>query len=100
MSQRTREIGIRGAVGASRAQIVGLILRQGMWNAGIGVLIGLAAAFYLTRFMASLLYGIHAADPAVYIAVSLLLLGVALAASLVPALRAARVDPIVALRCE
>jgi putative ABC transport system permease protein len=100
VSQRTREIGIRGAIGASRVQIVGLILRQGMWNTGIGVLIGLAAAFYLTRFMASLLYGIHAADPAVYIAVSLLLLGVALAASFVPALRAARVDPIVALRCE
>ncbi|HUJ42770.1 MAG TPA: ABC transporter permease [Opitutaceae bacterium] len=100
VSQRTREIGIRGAIGASRGQIVGLVLRQGLWKAGLGVVCGLAGAFGLSRFMTSLLFDLKPTDPVAYIAVSLLLLGVALLASYLPARRAAKIDPLVALRVE
>jgi ABC-type antimicrobial peptide transport system permease subunit len=100
VTQRTREIGIRGAIGASRGQIVGLILRQGLWKAGLGLVIGLAGAFYLSGFMASLLFDVRPSDPVAYLAVSLVLLLVALVASYLPARRASKVDPIVALRCE
>jgi predicted permease len=100
ISQRTREIGIRGAVGASRGQIVALILRQGLWKAGLGIGGGLAGALYLSRFLRSLLFDVTPVDPAAYLGVSLLLLGVALLASWLPARRAARVDPVVALRAE
>lgn len=98
VSQRTREIGVRSAVGASHGQIVGLILRQGLWKAGLGVAIGLVGAFLLSRSMTSLLFNVRPTDPAVYGLVSLLLLGVALLASYLPARRAARIDPLVALR--
>ena len=100
VSQRTREIGIRGAVGASRGQIVGLILRQGLWKAGLGLVAGLAGALTLSRFMTSLLFDVKPTDPLAYVAVSLLLLGVALLASYLPARRAAKIDPLVALRVE
>jgi predicted permease len=100
VSQRTREIGIRGAIGASRGQIVALILRQGMWKAGIGLVAGLGGAFYLTRFLRSMLFDITTVDPFSYVAVSLLLLLVALLACWLPARRAAKVDPVVALRAE
>ena len=98
VSQRTREIGIRGAIGATHRQITGLILRQGLSKAGIGVGLGLVGASFLTQFMTSLLYEVRPTDPAAYIAVSLMLLAVALLASYLPARRAARVDPVVALR--
>jgi predicted permease len=100
VTQRTREIGIRGAIGASRGQIVGLILRQGLWKAGLGLAIGLAGAFYLSRFMASMLFDVRPSDPVAYLGVSLVLLLVALVASYLPARRASKVDPIIALRCE
>jgi len=100
VSQRTREIGVRGALGASHGQIVGLILRQGIWKAGLGVVIGLAGSFLLSRYMTSLLFEVKPTDPAVYVAVSLVLIGVALLASWLPARRAAKIDPLVALRDE
>ncbi len=100
VSQRTREIGIRGAIGASRGQIVTLILRQGLWKAGAGLALGLGGALYLTRFLRSLLFDVTVADPLAYVAVSLLLLLVALLAGWLPARRAAKVDPVIALRAE
>jgi len=100
VSQRTREIGVRGAIGASQGQIVGLILRQGLWKAGVGVAIGLAGAFVLSRYMTTLLFGVKPTEPAVYAVVSLVLIAVALIASYLPARRAAKIDPLVALRDE
>ncbi len=100
VSQRTREIGIRGAIGASREQIVGLIMRQGLTKAGLGLGAGLIGAFCLTRYLRSLLFDVHATDPLAFAAVSLLLLAVALLASWLPARRAAKVDPVIALRAE
>ncbi len=100
VSQRTREIGIRSAVGASREQVLGLILKQGLIKAGIGVAIGLVGAFLLSRTMTSLLFGVTPTDPLVYGGVSLVLVVVALLASYFPAHRAARIDPLVALRDE
>jgi predicted permease len=100
VSQRTREIGIRGAIGASRGQIVGMIVRQGMSKAALGVLIGSAAALYLARFMRGMLFDLGPGDPLEYVAVSVGLLAVALLASWLPARRAANVDPVVALRAE
>jgi predicted permease len=100
VSQGTREIGIRIALGASRRGILGFIVRQGMVLAAAGVAIGLAAAYVLTRFMSSLLFGITATDAPTFSMIPLLLILVALAASYIPARRAARVDPMVSLRCE
>ena len=100
VSQRTREIGVRGAIGASRGQIAGLILRQGLWKGGIGVGLGLIGAAILSRSMTSLLFNVQPTDPSVYAAVSLVLIGVALLASYLPARRAARINPLIALRDE
>jgi predicted permease len=100
VSQRTREIGIRGAIGASRGQIVQMILRQGLVKAVIGLVAGIIGALLLSRFMTSLLFQVKPADPVVYVGVAVLLLLVALLASYVPARRASRIDPIVALRYE
>jgi predicted permease len=100
VSQRTKEIGIRGAIGASRGQIVALILRQGLWKTGVGLAIGLGGAFFLSRYMRSLLFEVPPTDPLSFGGVSLLLLLVALVASWLPARRAARIDPMVALRVE
>lgn len=99
-SQRTREIGLRVALGAQRRDIARLVLGYGLGIAGIGVAIGLAAAFGLTRVLSSLLYGIRADDPATLIAVSAALIGVTLLACYLPARRAMRIDPMVALRHE
>ncbi len=100
VTRRTHELGIRVALGSSRREIVGLVLRQGMRLAAIGLAGGLVAALALTRLMAGLLYGVRPADPATLAAVALVLGGIALAACYIPARRATAVDPVVALRCE
>ena len=100
VSQGTREIGIRMALGASQREIVKLVVFQGMTLAGSGVAIGLALALILTRLMQGLLFGINAADPVTFGAISLLLALVAFFATYIPARRAASVDPILCLRSE
>jgi len=100
VSQRSRELGIRIALGASRERVVRLVLGQGLWLTLSGVAIGLAAAFWLTRLIASLLFGVGAVDPITFAGVSVLLVGVAALASWLPARRAARVDPVIAMRAE
>jgi putative ABC transport system permease protein len=99
VSQRTREIGIRLALGAAGRDILALVVGNGARLIGVGILIGVAAAFALQRLVASLLYGVSAADAASAVAVAILA-GVALLACYVPALRATRVDPLHALRYE
>jgi predicted permease len=100
VTRRTREIGIRGALGASRREIVGIVIWQGMRLAMMGMAAGLVSAFALTRFLAGMLYGVRPADPATLAAVTLLLGGITLLACYIPARRATSVDPVVALRCE
>ena len=100
VSQRTREIGIRMALGAQQGQVSGLFLRHGLLLAGIGVALGLGAAAGLTRLMSALLFGVSPLDPVTYGAVAVGLAGVALLASYVPARRAMSVDPAEALRWE
>jgi putative ABC transport system permease protein len=100
VAQRTREIGIRIALGAGRGEVVGLVVRQAMLLAGVGAALGIAAAVFVSRAMASLLFGTSPADPLTLATVALGLLGVALGASCVPALRATRIDPTTALRAE
>ncbi len=100
VSQRTHEIGIRLAIGADRRQMLRMILGQGLSLACLGILIGVATAFGLTRLMQSLLYQVRPNDPLTFTAVSAVIVVVALAASYLPALRATRVSPVVALRME
>lgn len=100
VSQRTQEMGIRIAVGAERGDVLLLVLRQGARAAMLGIGLGIAVALALTRLMVSLLFGVSASDPLTFMAVALLLTLVALAASYIPARRAMRVDPMVALRHE
>jgi putative ABC transport system permease protein len=99
-SQRTHEIGIRMALGAKPREILHLVLRQGLILALAGIAAGLAAALAMTRVLSVMLYGISATDAATFAGISLFLLLVALLASSIPARRAMRVDPIVALRYE
>ncbi len=100
VEQRTHEIGIRVALGAGRADVVGLVVRHGMLLAGIGVAAGLASAFGVTRVLASMLFGVKATDPVTFTGVAMALAGVALLATWIPARRATQVDPIIALRSE
>jgi putative ABC transport system permease protein len=98
VAQATHDIGLRMALGAQRQGIFNLILKNALRLVLIGLFIGLALSLSLTRFLSSLLYGISATDPTTFLWVSLFLVGVALAASFIPAYRATRVNPLVALR--
>jgi putative ABC transport system permease protein len=100
VAQRTREIGVRLALGAARKDVLGLILVSGARLAAFGMLLGLAGALALNYLLRSQLYGVSPADPVTYIGVALILGSVALLASYIPARRATRVDPLVALRYE
>jgi len=100
VSQRTREIGIRMALGAPRRSVLGLVLQEGLLLATLGVGIGLAGSLALTRFMASQLFGVSATDPATFLVVTALVVSMTIVSSYLPARRAAKVDPLLTLRYE
>jgi predicted permease len=100
VSQRTQEIGIRLAIGADRSQVLGMVLRHGLSLAAVGIVLGLIGALALTRLMQSLLYGVGPNDPITFVTVAVVLLFIALMASFLPARRATRVSPTIALRAQ
>jgi ABC-type antimicrobial peptide transport system permease subunit len=100
VAQRTRELGVRMALGATRAQVVALVLRQGTRVTVAGILVGVIGALAITRAIGSLLYGVHATDPLTFVTVPITLGIVSVLACCIPARRATRVDPLVAMRAE
>jgi predicted permease len=100
VTQRTRELGVRLALGARPVQIVGLVVRHGVGLAGVGIALGLGAAYALSRYLASILFEVRPTDAATYAGVALVLAACAALASLIPARAAARLDPVLALRGE
>ncbi len=100
VQQRRQELGIRIALGAQKRDVLRLVLGQGLWLAGGGAIAGLVLAYFLARGVSALLFGVHPLDPATFLGVPLLLVGVALVACYIPARRATKVDPMVALRYE
>jgi putative ABC transport system permease protein len=100
VAQRTREIGIRIALGARPDQVIGSVVREGLVLAGAGLALGIAGSLATTRLLETLLYDVHGTDPLTYTAVAIVLIGVALTATYIPSRRAARVDPVTALRAE
>jgi putative ABC transport system permease protein len=98
--QQTREIGIRVALGAQRSNVVTMVIGRGVRLTAVGLAVGLIAAFWLTRLIGKMLFGIGPTDPLTFIGISLLLLGATVVASYIPARRATKVDPMVALRGE
>jgi ABC-type antimicrobial peptide transport system permease subunit len=100
VSQRTREIGIRMALGAQRQTLVGMFVRQGLWLTGVGIVCGLAAAFAVMRLMSSLLFNVSPVDPVTYSAMTVGVIVTAYLACYLPSRRAATVDPVDALRAE
>jgi putative ABC transport system permease protein len=100
VSRRTREIGIRVAIGAGRGRVLRMVLGNGVSLALIGIAAGLVLAFGVTRLLSGLLHGVQPADPATFVAVAAALVAVAALASAVPAWRASRVDPVIALKSE
>ncbi len=100
VEQQTREIGIRSALGAKRSHILKLVIGRGVGMASIGITLGLATSFGLTRFLTGLLYDVTAVDPMTFLGIPILLLVVSVSACYIPARRATRVDPLIALRSE
>ena len=98
VSQRTQEIGVRMAIGADRASVVGMVLRAGMTWAGGGIVLGLLGAWSTSRAVTSLLFDVSATDPVTFVVAALVLAGAAALACLAPAIRATRIDPVIALR--
>ena len=100
VSRQTRQVGIRMALGATRGDVLRLIVRSGVTFIVAGLALGAFAAFGLTRLLSSLIYGVSATDPTTFAAVTALLAAVAVLACMIPAVRATRIDPVVALRSE
>jgi putative ABC transport system permease protein len=100
VTQRAHEIGIRMALGAARRNVLGMVMRQGLLLVALGVVIGVVGSLGLTRLIASQLFGVQPSDPVTFVLVATTLVGVAALATFVPAMRATRVDPVVALRDE
>jgi len=100
VTQRTHEIGIRMALGARAANVLSLIMKNGLMLVLTGIAIGIGSAFVLTRFLATLLFGVQPTDSVTFVIVSAVFFGIAMVAALIPARRATRVDPLIALRYE
>src|SRR5262249_18486114 len=100
VTQRTREVGVRMALGSSRSQVIVLMLREGLLLTAVGLGVGIVAALPTMHLLSSMLYEVHPVDPLTFPVVSLFLGTIALLANYLPARRAANVDPVVALRCE